>query len=309
MADHNATRRRGAVGRRDDGMNAPSTPALVVSSVPAAGVALVEMNRPDKRNALSGDLVVELRTTLQAVAAREDVRALVLTGRGRGFCAGADLGEFDRILGPTPADAVAGVGRYHELAEVLAGLSVPTVAAVNGPAVGGGAGLALLCDLRMFAASAQLWVNQVERAIVPDMGITWSLPRLVGASRAAAWMLLAAPVDASTALAAGLAHDVVPDADLVDAAVAVAGRLAALPPLALRMTRAMLAGSARCDLSDALRQEALAQAVCAGEPGFFGADVRQATGGDRAAGRSSHDDQRDDEHEHDEQEHDEEMER
>ena len=228
---------------------------------------------------------------------------------GRGFCAGADLGEFDRILGPTPADAVAGVGRYHELAEVLAGLSVPTVAAVNGPAVGGGAGLALLCDLRMFAASAQLWVNQVERAIVPDMGITWSLPRLVGASRAAAWMLLAAPVDASTALAAGLAHDVVPDADLVDAAVAVAGRLAALPPLALRMTRAMLAGSARCDLSDALRQEALAQAVCAGEPGFFGADVRQATGGDRAAGRSSHDDQRDDEHEHDEQEHDEEMER
>lgn len=262
-------------------MNAPSTPNLVVCSVPAAGVALVEMNRPDKRNALSGDLVAELRTSLQAVSAREDVRALVLTGRGRGFCAGADLAEFDRILGPTPADAVAGVGRYNDLAEMLAGLPVPTVAAVNGQAVGGGAALALLCDLRVFAESAQLWVNQIERAITPDMGITWTLPRMVGASRAAALMLLAAPVDASTALATSLAHEVVPDAELVDAAVALAGRLAALPPLALRMTRTMLAGSARIDLTDALRQEALAQAVCAGERGFFGAGVRQATEGDR----------------------------
>jgi 2-(1,2-epoxy-1,2-dihydrophenyl)acetyl-CoA isomerase len=261
-------------------VNVPMTTSLGLGSLPAPRVALVELNRPDKRNALSAALVSELGRTLQETAARDDVRALVLTGRGSGFCAGADLAEFDRILGPTAADAVAGVGRYNDLAETLARLSVPTVAAVNGAAVGGGAGLALLCDIRILASSAQLWVNQVRRAIVPDIGLTWTLPRLVGASRATAWSLLAEPVDEPTALLAGLAYQVVADDQLVAAAVMLAGRLAELPPLALRLTRAALAESARGDLADALRREALALGVCGGEPGFFPArDPAEAAGG------------------------------
>jgi len=240
--------------------------ALCSLDVSAAGVGLLTLRRPDKLNSLSFALIAELQEMVEAINRDRSVKALVLTGEGRAFCAGADVSEFGSILGPKPADAVAGVSRFHRLALSLWELRVPTIAAVNGLAVGGGAGLAMLCDVRVMSTLAYMRVNQLERGIVPDMGATYLLPRLVGLGRAMQSILLLERLSAQTCLEIGLAGFVVEPDDLLARSTMVADGVAGLPGTASHLVREAVHASLDGTLAEALSREALAQGICAGEP-------------------------------------------
>lgn len=226
------------------------------------GVVTVTLERPDRLNALSFELVDELLAVLGRLAGDPTARALVLTGAGRAFCAGADLGQLQRILGPDRSGAERNVRHFHEVSAALADMPVPTVAAINGPAVGGGAGIALLCDVRVAGPAAMLRINQLERGIVPDMGATYALPRLLGLAAATDLVLLRRTLDADALLAHGLVSEVARAEPLLERACSIAHDLADVPPAAYRLTLAALQGAHDTTLASALDAEAGAQGIC-----------------------------------------------
>lgn len=226
-----------------------------------AGVHLLVLSRPEELNAMSLAMVAELGSAVDELR-RSAARALVITGEGRAFCSGADVVEFRQLLGPAALDAYEGVMKYNELALKLWRLDLPIIAAINGLAVGGGASLAFLADIRIIASSAYLQVLQTERAIVPDMGITYLLPRLIGLGRALDAMLLARSISATDALQMGLVSEVVEGQEVVERSLELAHRLANGPRVALGLTRrASYDGLAR-SFEDALKFEAAYQSFC-----------------------------------------------
>ena len=242
--------------------------STVKVEVGANKVAVITLDRPSKLNAMSMALTDEMTGHLIELRRSDDLRALIVTGRGRAFCAGADVGELKQLLGPTAMDAVDGVRRYNALAIQLWEFPVPTIAAVNGPAVGGGAALALLCDFRLMADGSYLRVNQLERGIAPDMGATFLLPLLIGHACAVHKMMLAEAISAEEALRWGLATKLAPPDDVLDQAVALAERLIEWPPTAVRSTIQAIRATTRSALADALEREANAQAHCSQAAGF-----------------------------------------
>lgn len=206
----------------------------------AQGIATVTLNRPAALNAIGREVVERLRRELAALAVRDEVGAIVLTGAGRAFCAGADLK--DPMLGQNLPRAERAVncrevldGVVHALIRDLASLPLPTVAAVNGIAAGGGAGLALATDIVIAARSASFLFPFVPKlAMVPDLGATWQLPRRIGRARALGLTLLGEPLPATTAAEWGLIWRCVDDAALITEATAIAQKLAAGPHLAQR---------------------------------------------------------------------------
>lgn len=204
------------------------------------GFRVVALNRADRMNALTGDLIGELVQTLADAAADTACRAIILTGTGRAFCAGADLAGITpgRDLGETLERG------WNILARKLHTLPVPTIAAVNGFAAGAGANIALGCDIVLAAHSAQFIQAFSKIGLIPDAGGTYHLPRLVGDARARAVAMLAEPVDAIRAEAIGMIYKAVDDAELMPQAFALAARLAAMPTQALLLTRRAFAASA-----------------------------------------------------------------
>lgn len=241
----------------------------------AEGVRTVTLNRPERLNAANPGLAEELPAALREAAADDAVRVVVLTGAGRGFCAGLDLAEPAGLSalsgGGTRAerlDPYAWVGRW---VQAVVGCEKPVVAAVNGPAAGAGFGLALACDVRLVAEGATMTAGYVRRGLSPDAGVTYFLPRLVGLSRAMDIALTGRDVDAREAERIGLASLVVPAATFADEVAAYARRLAAGPPVALALTKRLLAQSYDRTLDAQLRDE-LAHIKTA----FATADVREA---------------------------------
>jgi len=205
----------------------------------AAGVARLTLNRPDKLNSFTEDMHAEVRTALDAVAADPSVRVLVLTGAGRGFCAGQDLG--DRAVqieaGKMP-DLGATVERnYKPLILRLSNLRVPTIAAVNGIAAGAGASLALACDLVVAAKSASFLQAFSKIGLIPDTGGTWFVSQRVGMARALGLALLAEKLPAEKAAEWGLIWAAVDDAQFSATIDALAAQLAVAPTKALVRTR------------------------------------------------------------------------
>ena len=248
--------------------------SLCSLEVNATGVGVLTLRRPDKLNSLSLALVTELQAIVDDIHRDGSLKALVVTGEGRAFCAGADVSEFGQILGPNPADAVVGVMRFHRLALSLWELPIPTIAAVNGLAVGGGSGLAMLCDLRIMSTLAYIQVNQLERGIVPDMGATHLLPKIVGLGRGIQAILLLERLPASVCLDIGLAGFVAEPGDLLSQTLTIAEQVAALPRTAMRMVRETVHAGLDGTLADALHREAVAQGICAGEPDVAAAAAR-----------------------------------
>lgn len=210
------------------------------------GYRVVVLNRPDKLNSFNAAMHDGLRAALDAAAGDVDTRALVLTGAGRAFCAGQDLG--DRAMGEDGAPPDLGAtldASYNPLVRRLRALPFPTVAAVNGVAAGAGANLALACDIVLAGRSARFIQAFAKIGLIPDSGGTWTLPRLVGPARATALAMLAEPVAAEQAQAWGMIWRAVDDAALMAEAEATALRLAALPTGALvAVRRAMDAAAA-----------------------------------------------------------------
>ncbi len=224
------------------------------------GVRTLTLNRPERLNAVNTELADELPRALGAASRDDAVRVVVVTGAGRGFCAGLDLDPAN-IASMMAAqqgnraerlDDLGWVGRW---ALALVGCDKPVIAALNGAAAGAGLGLALGADIRLMRADAVVTAGYARRALSPDAGVTYFLPRLVGASRAADLILTARNVDAAEAERIGLVSRVLPAEAFADGVRAYAALLAAGPPIALTLTKRLLASSLDADLGAQLRAE------------------------------------------------------
>jgi 2-(1,2-epoxy-1,2-dihydrophenyl)acetyl-CoA isomerase len=227
-------------------------------------VQTITLNRPDVLNALDLAMHERLAVALDR-AAQPDVRALVITGAGRGFCVGQDVGAF-----PRDAAAVGELLKQHfnPAIRALRGLPKPVIAAINGPAAGAGLALALACDLRLAAASARLVPAFGRIGLVPDSGLSHTLPRLIGSAAAFDWMVSGRSIPAREAEAMGLVTRVVEDADLAAETDALAAELAAGPTAAIGLTKQLIGRSLESSLDDQLDEEARLQAIAAAGDDF-----------------------------------------
>jgi len=233
----------------------------------AGATARVTLNRPDRLNALTRDLLGELAAALDEVAADRAVRVCVLTGAGRAFSAGHDL--TDPGVFESPAMARAALERdYAPVIRKLTQLEIPVLAAVNGVAAGAGCSLALACDLAVAANSASFLQAFARIGLAPDAGSTYFLPRRIGQARALGMTLLAEPLPAPRAAEWGLIWQAVPDAEFPAAIDALAQRLAGGPTRALALAKRALAASSANSLDQQLALEAELQALAAGTADF-----------------------------------------
>ncbi|MFT7723588.1 MAG: enoyl-CoA hydratase-related protein [Roseateles sp.] len=228
------------------------------------GVRLLRLNRPEALNAFTTGMLGQLRQALDAAADDAGTRCVLLTGAGRAFSAGQDLADPQVAPSRDPAAAPKDIGlmlehHYIPLALRLRSMPVPVVAAVNGVAAGAGASLALGCDLVLAGESASFIQAFSKIGLIPDCGGTWLLPRLVGRAKALEMALLGEKLKAADAAALGLISRVLPDAELADAALAVARKLAGMPTRALAETRRAMDEALRLDFDAALRREAVLQ--------------------------------------------------
>ncbi|MBN9620517.1 MAG: enoyl-CoA hydratase/isomerase family protein [Actinobacteria bacterium] len=214
------------------------------------------MNRPESMNSLSIALKEALLDAVHEVSADPAVRAVVLTGNGRGFCVGQDLREHVALLkagDPAPLSTVA--VHYNPLLLALTGMPKPVIAAVNGMAAGAGAGLAFACDFRFAASSAGFLLAFANVGLTLDSGVSWTLPRIVGQARAVALSILAEPITAEAALEMGLVNGVLEPAHVLPTAQELAARLAAGPTAAYAAIKESIAFAASSDLAAALAKE------------------------------------------------------
>src|SRR2546421_8935154 len=220
-------------------------------------VGVLTLDEPETLNAMTPDLLGDLAAAIGEMNEDAQVRALVLTGAGRGFCSGQNL-KAAQILGD---DIAAGVMRYYWPAfKALRECRVPVVVAVNGVAAGGGFSLAMAGDMIVAARSARFIQVFSRIALVPDLGSTWLLPRLIGRQRALELMLLNEPLTAERAQEIGLVRQVVDDAELIEAALTLARRLADGPTRALVATRALIEESEHASYEAQFRREIELQA-------------------------------------------------
>ncbi len=220
------------------------------------GIARLTLNRPDRLNSFNDAMHAEVRDALERVRADADARVLVLTGAGRGFCAGQDLGDRAVAPGGTPVDLGASIERnYMPLVLGLRALPLPVVCAVNGVAAGAGANLALACDIVIAARSASFIQAFCRIGLVPDSGGTYFLPRLVGTARAMGLALLGDKLEAEDAAAWGLIWDCVDDDVLASEVDALARSLAAAPTRGLAGIKRAIAASATNTLEQQLALE------------------------------------------------------
>lgn len=216
-------------------------------------IATITVNRPDKLNALSAALIGELGVAIDQAVADDDVAGVILTGAGRAFVAGADISE---LSGQTPMSAVARARRGQEIFGRFERSPKPTIAAVNGFALGGGCELAMACHLRIAGEFAKFGQPEVKLGIIPGYGGTQRLPRLVGTGRALQLLMTAEVIDATEAVRIGLANKVVPNAELLPAATAMLTQMIANGPLAVRACIDAVVRGQDMSLGDALAYEA-----------------------------------------------------
>jgi enoyl-CoA hydratase/carnithine racemase len=219
--------------------------AIVSDEEPQPGVCLLRLNRPEALNALNGEMIDRLVETFDSVAARPDVRAVVLTGAGRGFCSGLDLRWEGPHTEPSPRDVTSLLDfqqRLTSLVTRLRALPQPVIAAVNGPAFGGGMALALGADIRVCARSASFAVASVKVGLTAgEMGTTYLLPRIVGAGIASDWALTGRTIAADEALRTGLVSCVAEDTpELLDHALGLAAKITACSPEGMRASKTLL---------------------------------------------------------------------
>ncbi|WP_308468068.1 enoyl-CoA hydratase [Rathayibacter soli] len=235
-------------------MTEPQASADVVVTFDAA-VTTIRLNRPEKMNGLTTAVKTRLRDSLLVAADDTAVRAVVITGTGRAFCAGQDLAEF--AAHPSGDEVAATIADYYNpIVRAITSMPKPVIAALNGTAAGAGLSIALACDLRIAATSAKLTTAFADVGLACDTGISWTLPRIVGRARALDLLLRPRAVDSEEALRLGLVNAVVPDAEFAGEVARLAAELAAGPTLALGAIKAAVNHSEFSSLDDALAFEA-----------------------------------------------------
>jgi len=241
---------------------APAPVSVLLESV-HDGITVLVMNRPDRMNALNNELATALHGSLQRIAADESIRVVVLTGAGRAFCAGGDLGVIGKGREANNAKQLepilrAGMGAVLTLRT----MPQPVIAAVNGAAAGAGMNVALAADIRISAEEAAFGQNFAKVGLFPDYGGTYFLPELVGPSKAAEMFYTGDMIDAQTALRLGLVNRVVPAGQLEAEVKGLAQKIASGPPLAIRAVKRVLFGSQKEELERALELEVEHQMKC-----------------------------------------------
>jgi len=224
-----------------------------------AGVALVKLNNPENLNALSTDIKADLTCFLTEARTDENIRAVVLTGEGRAFCAGGDL------KGQPAASAAEGrtrIKKLHELVKLIRDLEKPVIAAVNGFAVGAGMNLALACDIIIAAEDAKFSEIFTNVALIPDAGGLYFLPQMVGPMRAKELCFTARRIGAVEAERMGLVNKIVPAGELVSEALDMATLVAKGPAISIAYIKRLLNKSSEWDLDTLLEAESFAQGIC-----------------------------------------------
>jgi len=234
-----------------------------------AGYRVVTLNRPDRLNAFNDAMHVELRQAIEEIEADETCRALMITGAGRGFCAGQDLA--DRLVKPDEklAPSTSLEQYYNPLVRKLRSLPFPVVAAVNGVAAGAGCNIALACDIVLAGRSASFVQSFARIGLIPDSGGTWALPRLVGDARARGLALLAEPLPADKAEQWGLIWKCVDDASLVAEAQKLCEHFAVAPTQGLALIKRALNASATNTLDAQLDLERDLQGMAREMPDYI----------------------------------------
>jgi 2-(1,2-epoxy-1,2-dihydrophenyl)acetyl-CoA isomerase len=231
-------------------------------------LAKITLNRPDRLNSFNEEMHLSLRAALDAAIAL-GARAILLTGAGRGFCAGQDLGDRD----PSKMDGPPDLGKtlttfYNPLVRQIRNMNVPVICAVNGVAAGAGANIALACDIVLAAESAKFIQSFAKVGLVPDGGGTWCLTRLIGEARAKALALTAEPLSATKAAEWGLIWKAVPDDALMREAEALGMQLASGPTIGLGMTKQAIQAASTNSLDTQLDLEADYQRICGATPDY-----------------------------------------
>jgi enoyl-CoA hydratase/carnithine racemase len=228
-----------------------------------SGIVTITLNRPDKLNALVGHMRRDLAEALEEAGSDRLVRVVVITGAGRGFCAGGDLERAAELMEKRDSEEFARLlGAARRVVTAIRQMTKPVVAAINGTAAGAGCNLALACDLRIAAASATFTQSFVKIGFHPDWGGTYFLPRLVTANKACEMFFLGDSIDAAEALRLGLVNWVVPDNELEDATRKLAERLRNAPPISIAAAKQAVYLSGSEDIEGMLRYEVEAQLRC-----------------------------------------------
>lgn len=230
--------------------------------------AQLTLNRPDRLNSFNDEMHLTLR---QAIADLRDngARALLITGNGRGFCAGQDLGDRDPSKSDGPPDLGATIANfYNPLIRLIRSLELPVICAVNGVAAGAGANIAFACDIVLASKKAKFVQSFVNVGLIPDAGGSWTLPQLVGEARAKAMTMLGEPISAEQAEAWGLIWKAVEHDELISEAQHLASKLAARPTVGLGKTKQLIQSSRQRTLEEHLEREAEEQRVCGRTPDY-----------------------------------------
>ena len=225
------------------------------------GICTITLNRSDVLNAFNDTLTNELAQALKDASRNKEVRVVVITGSGRAFSSGQDLGDLKEkyVPGHEPHLGEDLQRRYNPIIKTIHSMEKPVIAAINGVAAGAGCSLALACDLRIASTDASFIEVFVNVGLIPDSGSTWTLPRLIGLGRAMELCCTGRKVDAEEALAIGMVNQVVPSDELDDAVQNMASRIASLPAKAISLTKRLLNQSYENDLAEQLSQESYAQ--------------------------------------------------
>jgi 2-(1,2-epoxy-1,2-dihydrophenyl)acetyl-CoA isomerase len=242
-------------------MTAPTTSARSVEVANANGVCTIALNRPDVLNAFNDQLTTELHEALKNAEKDANVRVIVITGAGRAFSSGQDLGDLKTryVPGYVPELGDDLRRRYNPIIKRIREMDKPVIAAVNGVAAGAGCSLALACDMRIASDQASFIEVFINVGLIPDSGSTFMLPRLVGLGKAMELCMTGSKVDAAEALRLGLVNQVVPAAEMNEAVAKLAQRLASLPARAIALTKRLLNKSLHHSLDQQLEAEAYDQ--------------------------------------------------
>lgn len=233
----------------------------------ADGIGTITLNRPDKLNSFAGQMRQEIAAAVGELAADDRVRVIVITGAGRGFCAGADVNYLKQIADDDDEDELRGlVEAGRAVVTAIRDAPQPVIASLNGPAAGGGANLALACDIRIASDRASIGQTFNRIGLHPDWGGTYFLPRLVGPAVAAELIFTGAMVSAQDAQRLGLVNRVVPHERLAEETADLASQLAAKPRLALRLAKIAVHRSLDASLDEMLDYELEAQLRCGLSP-------------------------------------------
>lgn len=220
------------------------------------GLAVLTLNRPDRLNSFNTEMHGEVKDIFKEIKRNKDIRCLLITGNGRGFCAGQDLSDRAVSVGDEAPDLSASIEKnYNPLIRNIVSLKMPVICAVNGVAAGAGADIALACDIVLAAKSASFIQSFNKLGLVPDSGGTWMLPRLVGHARAMRLCLLGEKVTAQAALDMGMIGQICEDASLIEEATQIAQQLAKAPTMGLSLIKRAIQASSTHTLDQQLELE------------------------------------------------------